>query len=38
LLARELRGAEMRREMHLVFQPVFELAASEIVSVEALLR
>jgi diguanylate cyclase (GGDEF)-like protein len=38
LLARELRDAEMRDEMHLVFQPVFELASSEIVSVEALLR
>jgi diguanylate cyclase (GGDEF)-like protein len=33
-----LRGAEMRDEMRLVFQPVFELAGSEIVGVEALLR
>jgi diguanylate cyclase (GGDEF)-like protein len=37
-LARELRDAEMRDEMSLVFQPVFELAGSEIVGVEALLR
>jgi diguanylate cyclase (GGDEF)-like protein len=37
-LAHELRDAEMRGEMHLVFQPVFDLACSEIVSVEALLR
>jgi len=38
LLAHELRDAEMRGEMRLVFQPVFDLASSEIVSVEALLR
>jgi diguanylate cyclase (GGDEF)-like protein len=37
-LARELRDAEMRDQMHLVFQPVFELVSSEIVAVEALLR
>jgi EAL domain-containing protein (putative c-di-GMP-specific phosphodiesterase class I) len=37
-LAHELRNAEMRGEMHLVFQPVFDLASSEIVSVESLLR
>jgi diguanylate cyclase (GGDEF)-like protein len=37
-LAHELRGAEMRGEMRLVFQPVFDVASSEIVSVEALLR
>jgi EAL domain-containing protein (putative c-di-GMP-specific phosphodiesterase class I) len=37
-LAHELRDAEMRGEMHLAFQPVFDLASSEIVSVEALLR
>jgi diguanylate cyclase (GGDEF)-like protein len=37
-LARELRGAEMRDEMQLVFQPVFELAGSELVAAEALLR
>jgi diguanylate cyclase (GGDEF)-like protein len=38
LLTRELRGAEMRGEMRLVFQPVFALPALEIVGVEALLR
>jgi diguanylate cyclase (GGDEF)-like protein len=38
LLARGLRDAEMRGEMQLVFQPVFELASSEVVAVEALLR
>ncbi len=38
LLARELRDAEMRDEMHLAFQPVFDLTSEEIVSVEALLR
>jgi diguanylate cyclase (GGDEF)-like protein len=37
-LARELRDAEMRDEMRLVFQPVFELASSKVVAVEALLR
>jgi diguanylate cyclase (GGDEF)-like protein len=37
-LAHELRDAEMRNEMRLVFQPVFELAGSEVVGVEALLR
>ena len=37
-LAHEMRDAEMRGEMHLVFQPVFDLTSSEIVSVEALLR
>jgi diguanylate cyclase (GGDEF)-like protein len=37
-LARELRGAETRGEMRLVFQPVFALPTLEIVSVEALLR
>lgn len=37
-IARELRGAEMRGEMHLVYQPVFELRTDEIVGVEALLR
>ena len=35
-LARELRGAEMREEMSLLFQPVFELASSQLVAVEAL--
>jgi diguanylate cyclase (GGDEF)-like protein len=34
-MARELRDAEMRGEMHLVFQPVVDLASSAIVSVEA---
>jgi len=38
LLARELRGAELRGELHLVFQPVFELSTSDVVGVEALLR
>jgi diguanylate cyclase (GGDEF)-like protein len=37
-LARELRDAEMRGEMHLVFQPVFRLAGLEVVAVEALMR
>jgi diguanylate cyclase (GGDEF)-like protein len=37
-LARTLRDAELRDEMSLVFQPVFELASSEVVAVEALLR
>jgi diguanylate cyclase (GGDEF)-like protein len=37
-LAHGLRDAEMRGEMRLVFQPVFELACSEVVAVEALLR
>jgi diguanylate cyclase (GGDEF)-like protein len=37
-LAQELRNAEMREEMRLVFQPVFELSGSQIVAVEALLR
>jgi diguanylate cyclase (GGDEF)-like protein len=37
-LARELHDAEMRDEMRLVFQPVFELAGSTAVAVEALLR
>jgi diguanylate cyclase (GGDEF)-like protein len=37
-LARELRDAEMRDEMRLVFQPVFELASSRVVALEALLR
>jgi diguanylate cyclase (GGDEF)-like protein len=36
-LTRELREAEARREMTLVFQPVFDLA-SEIVAIEALMR
>jgi diguanylate cyclase (GGDEF)-like protein len=37
-LARELRGAELRGELGLAFQPVFELGASRIAAVEALLR
>jgi len=37
-IARDLRDAEMRGEMHLVFQPVFELETTELVAVEALLR
>jgi EAL domain-containing protein (putative c-di-GMP-specific phosphodiesterase class I) len=35
-LARELRGADTRGEMSLTFQPVFELARSELVAVEAM--
>ena len=37
-LARELRGAELRGELGLVFQPVFELGTGKIAAVEALLR
>ncbi len=37
-LARELRGAETRGELEIVFQPVFELETGEIAAVEALLR
>ena len=37
-IGHELRGAEMRGEMSLVFQPVFELVSAQIVGVEALLR
>ena len=37
-LARELRDAETRGELGIVFQPVFELATNEIAAVEALLR
>lgn len=37
-IARGLRDAELRGELGLVFQPVFELAGTEIVSLEALLR
>ena len=37
-LARELRGAERRGELSLVFQPVFSVASEQIVGVEALLR
>jgi len=37
-LGRELRDAETRGELGIVFQPVFELATNEIVAVEALLR
>jgi diguanylate cyclase (GGDEF)-like protein len=38
VLVRELRGAETRGEMRLVFHPVLALPALEIVGVEALLR
>ncbi len=38
LLGRELRNAEMRGEMRVLFQPIFDLTASELVGVEALLR
>jgi diguanylate cyclase (GGDEF)-like protein len=37
-LVRELRGAEMRGELGIVFQPVFELETGEVAGVEALLR
>ena len=37
-LARELRGAELRGELGLLFQPVFELGTGKIAAVEALLR
>lgn len=37
-LARELRGAEMRGELGLVFQPVFELDGGALTGVEALAR
>jgi diguanylate cyclase (GGDEF)-like protein len=37
-LVRELRGAELRGELGLVFQPVFELESGELRGVEALLR
>jgi diguanylate cyclase (GGDEF)-like protein len=37
-IARELRGAEVRGEMRLVFQPVIALPTMRIVGVEALLR
>jgi diguanylate cyclase (GGDEF)-like protein len=37
-LVRALRDAEVRDEMRLAFQPVFELASSKVVAVEALLR
>jgi diguanylate cyclase (GGDEF)-like protein len=37
-LLRELRGAEMRGELGVVFQPVFELERGRLAAVEALLR
>ena len=37
-IARGLRGAELRDELSLVFQPVFELPGGEVAAVEALLR
>jgi diguanylate cyclase (GGDEF)-like protein len=37
-LARALRGAETRGEMHLVYQPVVSLPARKVIGVEALLR
>jgi EAL domain-containing protein (putative c-di-GMP-specific phosphodiesterase class I) len=37
-MARALPGAEMRGEMRLVFQPVFDLIGGAIVGVESLLR
>jgi diguanylate cyclase (GGDEF)-like protein len=38
IITRALHGAEMRGEMRLVFQPVFDLKRGVIVGVEALLR
>ncbi len=38
LLARELRNAEVRGELRLVFQPIVALPAGNIVAVEALVR
>ncbi len=37
-MARALRGAETRGEMHLVYQPVISLPARRVIGVEALLR
>jgi EAL domain-containing protein (putative c-di-GMP-specific phosphodiesterase class I) len=37
-MARALRGAEARGEMHLVYQPVISLPARTVIGVEALLR
>ncbi len=37
-LSAEMQGALARGEFHLVFQPIFELAGTRIVSCEALLR
>lgn len=37
-MARALHGAEMRGEMRLAFQPVFDLTRGDIVGIEALLR
>jgi diguanylate cyclase (GGDEF)-like protein len=37
-LSRELRGADARGELRIVFQPVFELSSGELAAVEALLR
>lgn len=37
-LARELRGADTRGELSLIFQPIFDLASSELVAVEAMPR
>jgi len=37
-LARALRGAESRGEMHLVYQPIIDLPSGKAVAVEALLR
>ena len=37
-LARDLRQAELRHEVTLVFQPVFDLATRDIVAIEALSR
>ena len=37
-VVRQLRGAETRGEMHLVYQPVIALPTKQVVGVEALLR
>jgi diguanylate cyclase (GGDEF)-like protein len=37
-IARGLRGADLRDELRLVFQPVFDIRGGEIAGVEALLR
>jgi diguanylate cyclase (GGDEF)-like protein len=37
-MARALRGAETRGEMHLVYQPVISLPTRKVIGVEALLR
>ncbi|MFL5831657.1 MAG: putative bifunctional diguanylate cyclase/phosphodiesterase [Solirubrobacteraceae bacterium] len=38
VITRELRGAEMRAELRLVYQPVISLASRDLVAVETLVR